>query len=242
MLALVLIFIRNALGSKLMSEAEVIVLGYLSQESAKKLWENYIQNSRLREMPLESRDALFQSVHEVCRGNIADMMRLFSNIEKQPSVDFEAALQRTIIAPNVISRPVFDLYDKTEKLLSPEEISQLALLNILMNTTDSFVSTSGFSAELLEAMKSLLEENVLSVCYDIPLSYNDDGQNTCPQQSHGPFPVITFSSVFTRLRIEQKLTEILELEQKRLTEILELEKKRLEEKFRFTPFREKVAS
>ena len=215
------------LGSKLMREAEVISLGYFSKESSRIIWDSFIKSSvnpKLFGMTSEDQTVLFESVHSICRGHIPDMRRMIVALQTATAPNFENALAQAIAAPGVIFKETSDLYNKSPGQLSSEERSKLRVLRALFNAKDAFLSMNSLPVENLPAMESLLKENVLSVFYAPAVPYDSSFNHTDPQSYSGPFPIITFSSVFIRLRLIEESKKRLEIEKNRL----EMEWKKLE--------------
>jgi len=200
-----------------MMEAEVITLGYLSDASARQLWDIYLEtsDSYLREMKSDAKENLFRKVHSVCRGNIPDMKRMVRALELGNNADFELALARTIFAPNVISPLISGLYEKPPEKLSVEENAQLAVLQALLGTENSFLSITSLPLDYIPAMNRLLKDNVLSVFYETALPYDTQQRSTGPLMNDGPFPILTFNSIFARLLLEEKAAKRMATEQEK---------------------------
>jgi len=113
-------------GNRMLAEAEVMTLSYLSEPSARFLWDSYINSSThssLTKLSKLQKDELFKSVHGICAGNIADMLRMKFALECSPN--FERAKADLVANAATTRLSAFQLYDQSFESLSDEDRNKL---------------------------------------------------------------------------------------------------------------------
>ena len=202
-------------GNRMLAEAEVMTLSYLSEPSARFLWDSYMNSSThssLAKLSKHQKDELFKSVHGICEGNIADMLRMKFALESSPN--FERA-KAYLVANATATRPsAFQLYDKSCESLSDEDRNKLRLLKLFLTSTDGYVSLSSIPSEYQPLVKIWIKENFLSIFIGNLIPIDDQGTVIGPQARDKKFffPAVAFRSVFMRLYIQESSANRLQIE------------------------------
>ena len=146
-------------------DAEILVLGDLSQEDSKVFWDS-----------LNGDASLFHSIHEICRGNISNMTLLQNLLQKNSSL--ELAIQE------LFGNPVFASFSSIihgalretdiESSKANSNYLQMEVLHRILNSDGYSLPKDSLmnSPELLETANKMVQNNNLSVYLARPLGRN----------------------------------------------------------------------
>lgn len=216
----------------MLAETEVMTLSYLSEPSARFLWDSHIHSSphsSLAKLSKLQKDELFKSVHGICAGNIADMNLIKFALESSPNFE---RVKADLVANAATSRlSAFQLYDRSFESLSDEDRDKLRLLKLFLTSTDGYVSLSSIPPEYLPLVKIWIKENFLSTFIGNLIPIDDQGTVIGPQARDKKFffPAVAIRSVFMRLYLQESSANRLQIELKVENEMNAQKKQRLKD-------------